>query len=427
MKNIILLLILGASIATLLGQPSPQSPSYVTQSSDEDRAEQQRILTQAYVSQKTQQKGIINNRQNEALEILSKDPWRKINSSTNYVADEGWLQFQGKIQSIEAVGILLKGKFGSVLTIKTSSGGAFETTTTAEVTDVVDASPVRASTKRKSTAERTQITGTKYEKLYGADFFLVANYPYPTEVGEGVEGMMAFDSGYLTYTNTTHHVLTVRKLDYGTPCIKIWSSKEIAAAKRRAEEERERLQEERARISAAQHRAQEQATEDEKRAREEKVAAQRRAEEERLLQINEAIRREVKKDQEQADEGDSIALRRMGNRYRDGNGVERDSAKAAEYYKKADESIEAKVKKLAEEQRQKELEEQQQRIATYETLSNKGSVTAMIALGKCYRDGNGAEKNLQKAKEIFQKAANTYTAGFERAREDAAKLALTCE
>jgi TPR repeat protein len=123
---------------------------------------------------------------------------------------------------------------------------------------------------------------------YGDDVFLVGNFPFPAMVGNGLERLMAYDAGYITYTNSADRVLTVRKLDYGTPCIKIWSPEEIAAVKQKAE-------------------------------------SQKSSNAERVLRSN----------QDAADKGDAYGLLRMGERYRDGDGVPKDLAKAKDYLTKA--------------------------------------------------------------------------------------------
>ena len=61
-----------------------------------------------------------------------------------------------------------------------------------------------------------------------------------------------------------------------------------------------------------------------KRAKEKAAAAKKLAEQKAL-----------KSNQDSADKGDAYGLLRMGERYRDGDGVDKDLAKAKEYFKKA--------------------------------------------------------------------------------------------
>jgi TPR repeat protein len=46
-------------------------------------------------------------------------------------------------------------------------------------------------------------------------------------------------------------------------------------------------------------------------------------------------------------------------------------------------------------------------IPTFETLAEQGNVDAQYALGICYDNGKGVEKDHAKAWEWFQKSANT--------------------
>lgn len=135
-------------------------------------------------------------------------------------------------------------------------------------------------------ANRSAVTDTAYNRtiIYGDDIFFVANFPYPSALQQGYEKMMACESGYITYTNSANRVVTLHKLDYGTPCVKIWSEEELAAIKQRADAP--------------------------------KNAA-------------------LKANQQAAERGDAYGLLRMGERYRDGDGVEKDLSKARDYLQKA--------------------------------------------------------------------------------------------
>jgi TPR repeat protein len=95
--------------------------------------------------------------------------------------------------------------------------------------------------------------------------------------------MMAYDSGYFSYTNSARQVITLHKLDYGTPCMKLWTPEELRAADPR-------------------------------------IAASEKA---------------LKANQQLANGGDPYGLLRMGERYRDGDGVPKDLAIAHDYLVKA--------------------------------------------------------------------------------------------
>jgi len=120
----------------------------------------------------------------------------------------------------------------------------------------------------------------------GVEFF-VANYPYQ----EYAQDLMAHYEGYYTYTNSSGHPIVIKKFDYGICCEKIWSPEEIAAEKAKAD-------------------------------------AKKRAVADRVLKNN----------QDLADKGDAYGLLRMGERYRDGEGVPKDLTKARDYLTKAAEA-----------------------------------------------------------------------------------------
>jgi TPR repeat protein len=122
--------------------------------------------------------------------------------------------------------------------------------------------------------------------FYGDDIFIVANFPYPAT--QPYQEMLAHEAGYYTFTNVDDQVVTMHKLDYGLPCAKMWSSEELAAIKDRIE-------------------------------------APKKAAAAKALQSN----------QDAADKGDAYGLLRMGERYRDGEGLEKDLAKARDYLQKS--------------------------------------------------------------------------------------------
>ena len=153
----------------------PQGPEWGLPKSAADKAEQQRFLADAYAREQAQQESEIVSRQNEIIKIYSKDPWRKINGSTNYIGSEGWQQFQGKVMSVEPAGILFQGSFGRVLSITTEIDKSADLITThGEVSHESETELQKRNTKRIST-QSTQVTRTQHEKIYGDDFFMVVN------------------------------------------------------------------------------------------------------------------------------------------------------------------------------------------------------------------------------------------------------------
>jgi hypothetical protein len=233
--------------------------------------------------------------QAELQKILSRDPWRRINGVTNRCNAPGWFEFQGIVQEVLPNGVVFKGQWGQILTVKTLPiNGTHMTTTSvsssagAQNLQTTTGGGLNSSTYRQSQAANangTLITDTTLtgSKTYGEDIFFVENFPYPTPPLQGYEEMMAYESGYFSYTNSARQVITIHKLDYGTPCAKIWSPEEIRAADPR--------------IAAA----------------------------EKALKANQKL----------ADSGDAYGLLRMGERYRDGDGVPEDLNKAHDYLAKA--------------------------------------------------------------------------------------------
>jgi len=177
--------------------------------------------------------------------------------TTNLARGAGWYEFQGSPHEIFSNGVIFIGAWGKPLSVTTTQRWSSEP-------------PPRLVTD------------------YGNSLFLVENFPYSVTGGQGFDEMMAYYDGVYDYRNTTGPIITVPKLDYGTPCVKIWSAAEMAAAKQ-------------------------------------KIEAQKKAIQDRVLKNNQAL----------ADKGDPYGLRRMGERYRDGDGVPKDLAKARESLMKA--------------------------------------------------------------------------------------------
>ncbi len=122
--------------------------------------------------------------------------------------------------------------------------------------------------------------------------FLIKNFPYPVAENDRLNfnrNLTAFTAGVYTYMAVTYGSTTVHAFDYGKP----WTPppltpEQIAALKKKNE-------------------------------------AARKAGADKALAFNQA----------QADKGDAYGQLRMGERYRDGEGVEKDLAKARDYFTKA--------------------------------------------------------------------------------------------
>jgi TPR repeat protein len=110
-----------------------------------------------------------------------------------------------------------------------------------------------------------------------------------------------------------------------------------------------------------------------------------------------------------ADKGDQRAMVRLGLLYRDGEGVARDYAKAREWFEKAANkgeplamdslgSLYANGNGVA--------RDYDKAREWFEKAANKGEPFAMTELGELYRDGEGVARDYAKAREWFEKAAN---------------------
>jgi hypothetical protein len=120
--------------------------------------------------------------------------------------------------------------------------------------------------------------------LYGEDYFFVKNFPYPADARQSYQQMMGLPDGYYSYTSPSGQTLTIKSFNYGTPCAKVETAEEKTAPVRKQQA------------------------------------------------INDKI---LKSNQDDADRGDAYGLLRMGQRYRDGEGVPRDLVKARDYLTRA--------------------------------------------------------------------------------------------
>ena len=267
--------------------------------------------------------------------FIPKDPRRNFDSVKQFVRTSGWMEFQGNVLEVQKGGIRVKGGYG----------------------------------------EPFQVIDTNKE-------FFVANFPYPVADGESiglgrdVHAMVAHDAGVCTLANNyateegtaqtttmagvsrtteTATVMggshTVRKLDYGAPCerpddvpkevvvsdLKPVEKEQITAAKLRASEMQRQAETAAQLAYAARSRAVEQARLADE-AYQKATEAERKAavEKEKKQQAFAAMQLKVLRlNQDQAAKGEPYGLLRMGERYRDGDGVPKDLAKAREYLSKA--------------------------------------------------------------------------------------------
>ncbi|HXR03212.1 MAG TPA: hypothetical protein VN836_00715 [Verrucomicrobiae bacterium] len=213
------------------------------------------------------------------------NPWRKINGKVIYVlsSDSGFMNCAGTVIQTIGGGVLVK--------------------------------------------SLSDITG---------DYF-IKSFPY--QVADGYEldasKFMAMRVGLKKLTTVLGDERTVTELDYGEPCerpeggekIEVEAQAPTPYEQKQLQEIESSITEKRNAASAAKKRVADfvQKIEDAKIMAVEKVKQRKEAAENKALKSN----------QDQAAKGDEYGLLRMGERYRDGDGVEKDLAKAKDYLTKA--------------------------------------------------------------------------------------------
>lgn len=226
--------------------------------------------------------------QDELNKIYSKDTWRKIGDSTNLARGVGWVEFQGKAQETISGGVVFKGQYGQVLTVWLDSNYCANLMKQLQI-----AQAEKNGVMGKLDWSQFRNTTPNYSNLrWNENIFFVEGFPYESTPNTLYEKLMAFDAGYYSYTGKSGQQVTVHKLIYGTPCTKIWTPEEIAAIKEKAKSNKD---------------------------------AAKQA----------MVAKVLKSNQSDADRGDAYGLMRMGERYRDGEDVQKDLVKAKAYLAKA--------------------------------------------------------------------------------------------
>ena len=254
--------------------------------------------------------------------FLPKDPWRLLDGKVCNAKDESWVQFTGQILEVKSHGILVNGDFGPPL-----------------------------------------------EAGFGERVFFVDNFPiklYPMADGENVSSAMNFvahlgtTSSIYQYTNTTIdlHVNTVRRLDYGKivdspppDLVEKWNNiplisddnpqitKELNDNQNEQAVQKNQLSEIEFKLSGVQNNYREEmgslVAEFEAKLRDLPNALAKQAKDKEDEKKRTMVAKTVAFNQAQADQGDPVGLLRMGERYRDGDGVPKDLAKARDYLTKA--------------------------------------------------------------------------------------------
>jgi len=350
--------------------------------------------------------------------MISKDPWRQVGGQTNFVFDKGWVEFQGEVIEERDEFIIFKGKFGvigqvapevlgTVRKTDVSSTGSSDSNNkfNSQYNSGLNANYNSQTRNRQLTnnlnryKQNSQFNGTENDqynvndnttvrqqrntsetviqkslKNYGEDLFVVANFPFPLDVKRDFQELVAKRCGYQTYTNKVGRKVTLPKLDYGMPCEKFFTQSELD----RIKEEREAPLREAA-IRAAE------------------------AEAQRKQEAADKLNNDIKL----ASEGNTIGLMRMSDRYRNGDGVEKDLKKAEDYSNQAHQIMEAEAKRSMEGDRIKTQEGLRKKFERNLNLADtQKSVESMLYVEKCYRFGLGTEIDINKADEYHAKAVS---------------------
>jgi hypothetical protein len=107
---------------------------------------------------------------------------------------------------------------------------------------------------------------------------------------------------------------------------------------------------------------------------------------------------------ESAEKGECYGLRRMAERYRKGEGVEKNVEKADDLSKKADEAEQSEESRILVAKQMREEADAKQKFQRTLKSADAGDYNSAATVARCYRDGNGTEKDLNKALEYFHKA-----------------------
>jgi len=315
-----------------------------------------------------------------------KDPWRLLDGKIYNAKDQNWFLFTGTVLEVRPNGILVDGDFGEPLEKGFGKRNYFVENFPNETYPLADGESILANMNLvahmggKTTCQFTNSTiDLRYETVRRLDYGTIVNNP-PADLVQRwqipILAPVGADQWILDELNTNQLNLSAIK----STILPIKNKYDQAKSDINAE--RDRKIADLPNVYA-------------------KVLESRQDETKRQLQAT-----VLAQNQQQADEGDPIALMRMGERYRDGDGVEKDLIKSAEYFKKADAAVAAQQDQLNNDSKIREQAAQKQKFEWYLDQAEKGAISGMIGAGKCYRDGIGVEKDLDKAREYFDKASN---------------------
>ena len=228
--------------------------------------------------------------------------------------------------------------------------------------------------------------------------YFVVNFPYDFKAGESVDPTkiyMAFEDGTFSYVSEDGYAKTLPKLNYGKPCVRPDNAATIEQAAQQSQ------------LSSAERTAKdvdEIATTAQKhlQAAIDEIAAVRKEAEEKMRLV---IDQSLNYDRLYANKGNGDALRRMGERYRDGEGVETDTNKAAEYFKKSAEMFQTEANRTQANLYLKDQEALKQTfLKKLEWADKFDKPDCILYVEKCYRYGIGTKADSIKADEYHAKA-----------------------
>jgi hypothetical protein len=245
------------------------------------------ILKQSEMEAATDYIGTLSQSLIDQKKLIPKDPWRQIDGETKYMSgDSDFVKFGGQIQEVTQNGIRVVGQYGHSLQVE----------------------------------------------------YFVLNFPYHLNAGDNIDtanNYAAFENGDFRFITEDGEAKTIPKLNYGKLCARPENADAVElAAQQLNASDNEQI------TNAIKNAASKQASLDA--ARQDLGIADKSLQDYLKVTIeaastkNKATQDKVLKfNQEQADKGNVYGLLRMGERYRDGDGVQKDLNKAREYLTKS--------------------------------------------------------------------------------------------
>lgn len=292
----------------------------------------------------------------EEKKIIPRDPWRLIYGEKRYVNSSGsnFVKFSGQIQEVAPNGIRVLGQYGVSKNLE----------------------------------------------------YFVVNFPYDFKAGESVDPekiYVAIEDGNYTYVSEDGYAKSLPKLNYGSPCVAPPKGKEIELAAQQLSPQQENQIKEAEQIAKIKDDLVIEAKQRLKIGLYQIAAVQKQAADE----MSQAKMQALNYDLDFANKGDMFALKRMGERYRNGDGVEKDLKKADEYRRKSDAAIQAEANRIAEENRLAEQAALKEKfLKNLHLADDLNNVQSTLYVEKCYRYGLGTEIDLSMADKYHAKAVS---------------------